>query len=50
MHVEDIADINVKVIQNLKKFKKNYHVFNINNQKQYSNIDVLNKYFVIYKL
>ena len=42
MHVEDIADINVKVIQNLKKFKKNYHVFNINNQKQYSNIDVLN--------
>lgn len=42
MHVEDIADLNVKIIQNLKKFKKNYHVFNINNQKQYSNIDVLN--------
>jgi len=41
IHVEDIADINVKIIQNLKKFKKNYHVFNINNQKQYSNIDVL---------
>ena len=41
MHVEDIADINVKIIQNLKRFKKNYNVFNINNQKQYSNIDVL---------
>ena len=41
IHVEDIADINVKVIQNLKKFKKNYNVFNINNKKQYSNIDVL---------
>ena len=39
--MEDIADINVKVIQNLKKFKKNYNVFNINNKKQYSNIDVL---------
>ena len=42
MHVEDIADINIKIFQNLKKFKKNYNVFNINNQKQYSNIDVLN--------
>ena len=42
MHVEDIADINIKIVQNLKKFKKNYNVFNINNQKQYSNIDVLN--------
>ena len=41
MHVEDISDINVKIIQNLKKFKKNYHIFNINNQKQYSNINVL---------
>lgn len=41
MHVEDIADINVKVIENLKKFKKNYNVFNINNKKQYSNVDVL---------
>ena len=42
MHVEDIANINIKIFQNLKKFKKNYNVFNINNQKQYSNIDVLN--------
>ena len=41
MHVEDIADINVKIIQNLKNFKKNYNVFNINNKKQYSNINVL---------
>ena len=41
MHVEDISDINVKIIKNLKKFKKNYHIFNINNQKQYSNINVL---------
>ncbi len=41
MHVEDIADINVKVIENLKKFKKNYNVFNINNKKQYSNFGVL---------
>ena len=42
MHVEDIADINVKIIQNLKKFKKNFYTFNLSNQKQYSNIDVLN--------
>jgi UDP-glucose 4-epimerase len=42
MHVEDIADINIKIIQNLKKFKKNYQVFNIKNQNQYSNIEVLN--------
>ena len=41
MHVEDIADINVKIIQNQKNFKKNYNVFNINNKKQYSNINVL---------
>lgn len=41
MHVEDIADINVKIIQNLEKFKKNYNVFNINNRKQYSNVEVL---------
>ena len=41
MHVEDIADINVKIFQNLKKFKKSYNVFNINNQKQYSNYEVL---------
>ena len=42
MHVEDIAQINIKIVQNLKKFKKNYNVFNVNNHKQYSNIDVLN--------
>ena len=41
MHVEDIAEINVKILQNLKKFKKSYNVFNINNQKQYSNYEVL---------
>ncbi len=42
IHVEDIADINVEIILNLKKFNKNYNVFNINNRKQYSNIEVLN--------
>ena len=41
IHVEDIAEINVRIIQNLEKFKKDYNVFNINNQRQYSNFDVL---------
>ncbi len=50
MHVEDIADINVEIIKNLKKFKKNYNVFNINNKKQYSNIEVLNAISKIMKI
>lgn len=41
MHVQDIANINLKVLENLKKFKKKYHIFNIQNNKEYSNFEVL---------
>jgi len=41
MHVEDIANINLKVIENLEKFKNDYYIFNIKNKKEYSNSEVL---------
>ena len=41
MHVNDIANINLKIIENLKNFKKNYYIFNVQNKKQYSNFQVL---------
>ena len=41
MHVDDIANVNLKIIENLKKFKKNYYIFNVQNKKQYSNFQVL---------
>ena len=41
MHVNDISNINIKVINNLKRFNKNFHIFNISNRKQYSNFQVL---------
>ena len=41
MHVNDIANINLKIIENLKNFKKNYYIFNVQNKKQYSNYQVL---------
>jgi len=47
MHVEDIANTNIKVIKSLKNFKKNFHIFNLNNKKQYSNIEI---FFILSKL
>ena len=41
MHVNDIANINLKVVENLNKFKNNYQIFNIKNKKEYSNFEVL---------
>ena len=41
MHVEDIANINLKVLENLKKFESNYSIFNIKNREEYSNSEVL---------
>ena len=41
MHVNDISDINIKVINNFKRFNKNFYIFNISNRKQYSNFQVL---------
>ena len=41
MHVNDITDINIKVINNFKRFNKNFYIFNISNRKQYSNFQVL---------
>ena len=41
MHVNDISNINIKVINNFKRFKKNFYIFNISNKKQYSNFQVL---------
>ena len=42
MHVDDIANINLKVVKNLDKFKTKYQIFNIKNKKEYSNFEVLN--------
>ena len=41
IHVNDISNINIKVINNFKKFNKNFYIFNISNRKQYSNFQVL---------
>ncbi len=41
IHVNDISNINIKVINNFKKFNKNFYIFNISNKKQYSNFQVL---------
>ena len=42
MHVDDIANINLKVVENLDKFEREYQIFNIKNKKEYSNFEVLN--------
>ena len=42
MHVDDISNINLKVVENLSKFKNKYQIFNIRNKKEYSNFEVLN--------
>tara|TARA_E500000178_G_scaffold312688_1_gene329599 strand:- start:1301 stop:2245 length:945 start_codon:yes stop_codon:yes gene_type:complete len=41
MHVNDVSNININVINNYKKFKKNFYIFNLSNRKQYSNFQVL---------
>ena len=38
MHVDDISNINLKVVENLDKFKNRYQIFNIKNKK---NIQIL---------
>ena len=41
MHVEDVAQINLKIIKNLIKFKKKFQVFNLLNKKEYTNFQVM---------
>ena len=41
MHVEDVANINLKIIQNLSKFKKKFYTFNLLNNKEYNNFQVM---------
>ena len=49
MHVDDISNINLSVIENLDKFKNKYQIFNIKNKKEYSNYEVLNSLSKIVK-
>ena len=41
MHVEDVAEINVKIIKNLVKFKKKFQLFNLLSKKEYTNFQVM---------
>ena len=41
MHVNDIANLNLKVIYNYLKFKKNFYVFNVFKKKYHSNYQVI---------
>ncbi len=50
MHVNDISNININVINNYKKFKKNFYIFNLSNRKQYSNFQVLKELSKIVKI
>lgn len=49
MHVDDISNINLKVVENLGKFKNKYQIFNIKNKKEYSNFEVLDSLSIIMK-
>ena len=49
MHVDDISNINLKVVENLDKFKNKYQIFNIKNKREYSNFEVLNSLSKIMK-
>ena len=49
MHVDDISNINLKVVENLDKFKNRYQILNIKNKKEYSNFEVLNSLTKIMK-
>ena len=42
MHVEDIANINLKIIENIKKFKKKFYTFNLMNKKVCTNFQIMN--------
>ena len=50
MHVNDVSNINIKVINNYKKFKKNFYIFNLSNRKQHSNFQVLEELSKIMKI
>ncbi len=41
MHVEDVAEINVKIIKNLVKFKKKFQLFNLLSKREYTNFQVM---------
>ena len=41
LHVNDLARLNIKIIKNIKKFRKNFYIFNNIYNKFYSNYDVL---------
>ena len=41
MHVEDVAEINVRIIKNLLKFKKKFQLFNLLSKKEYTNFQVM---------
>ena len=49
-HVNDISNINMNVINNYKKFKKNFYIFNLSSRKQYSNFQVLEELSKIMKI
>ena len=49
LHVEDVANINNEIIHNIKKFKKDFSVFNLGGKKQYSNFEVLKSFSKILK-
>ena len=42
MHVEDVAEINLRIINNIKKLKNKFYVFNLMNKKEYTNFQVMN--------
>ena len=50
MHVNDVSNININVINNYKKFKKNFYIFNLSKRKQYSNFQVLEELSKIMKI
>ena len=50
MHVNDVSNININVINNYKKFKKNFYIFNLSNRKLYSNFQVLEELSKIMKI
>ena len=42
MHVKDIAEINLKIIKDIKKFKNKFYVFNLMSNREYTNFQVMN--------
>ena len=49
VHVEDIAQINLKIFRKLDHLKKNFNIFNVYNNKQYSNFQIMKMISKIFK-